>query len=226
MVRLTATILLTAALTAGAAGEPRHGIVVLLVGPPGAGKTEQAKRLAKRYQVPAVSVAELLQMELGRKTPLARAMAASIASGELLTDEAANQLVSARILRPDMRRGFILDGYPMSAAQARALDNFLEHHHLANPNVVVLEAPDETVRQRMLKRKRIDDKPENIERRIREYRGQWQLLEQWYGASRLLRVDGTQPIAAVTASIERAMEEALLRRGFSTRTAPTDRSRN
>ena len=108
---------------AGAQLRPAH--VIIIIGPPGSGKSVQAELLSKSYKVPAISMASLLKREMGRKTKLAKASASSVASGELVSDDAANQIMKARLLRPDAGRGFILDGYPTTDKQARALDEFL-----------------------------------------------------------------------------------------------------
>ena len=97
--------------------------VILLVGPPGSGKTTQARFLAKRYGIPAISMSDLLKKQLSsRKDAVSKALAVPIASGDLMPDEAAADLVDQAILSADHGRGFILDGFPNTAGQAKALD--------------------------------------------------------------------------------------------------------
>src|SRR3954449_10793746 len=88
--------------------------VIILVGPPGSGKTTQASLLAKKYSIPAFSMADLLKkpMSAHKKDTLSKALAASIASGDVLPDDAASDLIRLHLLRVDLRKGFILDGFP------------------------------------------------------------------------------------------------------------------
>src|SRR5512133_1988232 len=165
------------------AAQPAPPKIVLLVGPPGSGKTTQARSLAKKYGIPAISMADLLKAEMsgGKKDAVSKALAASVASGDVLPDEAATDLIRLHLLRTDLSKGFILDGFPATAGQAKALDRMLQEQQLPKTVVVVLDAPDDVIRKRMLARRRADDKPEIIERRIQEFRTQASLLAGWAG---------------------------------------------
>lgn len=205
-----------------AAAQLRPPQILILVGPPGSGKSVQAKLLSKSYKVPAISMESVLKQEMGTKTPLARALASSVASGELVSDDAANKVMRARLLRPDAGRGFILDGYPATDKQAQALDEFLLEHGFPKPIVVVLEAPDTVLRTRMKSRQRADDTPPNIERRIREYRDLGTFTENWYGSDNTVRVDGTSSVDTVASNIARQIENARSKKGLSVRPSPND----
>src|SRR4051812_20467287 len=74
---------------------------IILIGPPGSGKTVQAEYLRKRYKIPAISMQQLLHDEVGRRSPMGEALAPSLASGELLADDSANELLYTRLLRTD-----------------------------------------------------------------------------------------------------------------------------
>jgi adenylate kinase len=207
--------LLAPVVLAGAQLRPAQ--IMVLIGPPGSGKSVQANLLSKNYKVPAISMAALLKQEIGKKTPLAKALASSVASGELVSDEAANQVMKARLLRPDAGRGFILDGYPNSEEQAKALDAFLSEHNLPKPIIVILEAPDNVLRERMKSRRRADDSPDNIERRIREYRNLGAFTEKRYGPENTVRVDGTGSVQTVASIIAREIDNVRAKKGLSVR---------
>ena len=179
---------------------------IILIGPPGSGKTVQADALRKTYKIPVVSMAQLLHREINRQSTMGTALAASLDSGELLGDESANELIKVRLLRPDAGRGFILDGYPATEGQAKALDRWLSEHNLPKPIVVTLKVPEEVSRERMIRRGRAGDTPANIERRLRDYREVGQLVENWYGAQRLVRVDGTGTPSEVSLRIVKGID--------------------
>jgi adenylate kinase len=197
-----------------ALAQPPPAKIILLVGPPGSGKTTQAKSLARKYGIPAISMADLLKAELsgGKKDAASRAIAVGAASGEMLPDEAATELIRRRLLRTDLRKGFILDGYPATAGQAKALDRMLQDQQLPKPVVVVLDVPDDIIRKRMVSRGRVDDKPQNIDRRIREFRAEAALLAGWAGQTQVVRVDGSAKIADVSTQIVAGLESAWSKR--------------
>jgi adenylate kinase len=203
---LARALALWVVLAAVAAPQLEPARILILVGPPGSGKTVQAEYLRRRYNIPAISMSQLLQRELNRKSAIGKALAASLASGELVTDATANELMKAQLLRTDVRRGFILDGYPASEGQAKALDAFLAEENFAKPVIVVIDAPDEVLRDRMMRRRRADDNPANIERRLAEYRRIGRLVEGWYGAERTIRVDGTGAASTIAQQIANGIE--------------------
>ena len=99
---------------------------VILLGPPGAGKGTQAKRIVDRYGVPQISTGDLLRDHVARGTELGLAAKAIMARGELVPDELLYGIVASRLRQADCQRGFVLDGFPRTAAQAGWLDAFLE----------------------------------------------------------------------------------------------------
>ena len=100
--------------------------LVILLGPPGAGKGTQAKQIVEHYGIPQVSTGDLLRDNVARGTCLGVEAKAIMARGDLVPDTLMYGIVADRLRQPDCRRGFILDGFPRTAAQAGWLDAFLE----------------------------------------------------------------------------------------------------
>jgi adenylate kinase len=175
--------------------------------------------LAKKYGIPEFSMADLLkkQMSAHKKDALSKALAASIASGEVLPDDAASDLIKLHLLRVDLRKGFILDGYPSTAGQAKALDRMLDEQQLPKAVVVVLEAPDDVIRKRMRARGRADDKPQIIDRRIQEFRNEAALLAEWAGKTRVVQVNANASIADVSTQVVTGLENTWLHQTFAQR---------
>jgi len=121
--------------------ENEIGVVVLL-GPPGAGKSEQSRRLNARHSIPIISTGELLRDQVRRGTPLGLQADSYIKAGQLVPDSLMNPILEERLSQPDCARGFILDGYPRTLAQAESLDALLKRKGLP-PHIILLEVPTE-----------------------------------------------------------------------------------
>jgi adenylate kinase len=100
-------------------------INVVLLGPPGAGKGTQAARLTRRWRIPHISTGAMLREAVQSGTPLGLAVQAIMARGGLIDDSVVTEVVRARLARPDTASGFLLDGYPRTVPQGRALDEFM-----------------------------------------------------------------------------------------------------
>jgi adenylate kinase len=106
---------------------------VVLLGPPGAGKGTQSKRIMERYLIPQVSTGDLLRYNVAQGTALGQAAKAVMARGELVSDDLVCEMVRLRLKEPDCTRGYVLDGFPRTAAQAGWLDALLEDQVFDNP---------------------------------------------------------------------------------------------
>ena len=196
------------ALCGAALAQPKAGtpMVVLLLGPPGAGKTTQAKRVSGKYHIPSISLSDLLKQDAGwGKAGSKKVLKAQMESGELVNDETADLLVRKRLFLKDAGRGFILDGYPSNAAQADKLAALLKERYLPQPVVIYLDVPDDVVRQRMKHRHQADDTPEMIEHRLAEYHRNAQFLLERYPAPQLKKIDGSKSEDQVWKDVEAAL---------------------
>jgi len=121
---------------------------VILLGPPGAGKGTQAKQIVERYGIPQISTGDLLREHVAKGTSLGVEAKVIMERGELVPDELMYGMVAQRLREPDCRRGFVLDGFPRTAAQAGWLDAFLEKELFENsemcPPVVIQLVVDYT----------------------------------------------------------------------------------
>jgi adenylate kinase len=99
---------------------------VVFLGPPGAGKGTQSKRISDHYHIPQVSTGDLLREHVKQHTPLGLEVEATLAKGELVRDHLVCDIVAWRLRQPDAERGFILDGFPRTKKQAAWLDAFLK----------------------------------------------------------------------------------------------------
>lgn len=194
---------------AGAPGAVRVRRVVLL-GPPGAGKGTQAVRLAELLGVPAVSTGEIFRRNAREGTELGRTAQRYLDAGEYVPDEVTNAMVAARLAEPDATGGFLLDGYPRTAAQVQQLDAVLEAAGTPLDLALELTADEEVVVERLLRRAgtegRSDDSEDVVRHRLALYARETGPLAATYDArGQLVRVDGTGDVGDVSDRIARAL---------------------
>jgi adenylate kinase len=205
---IVAVSVLAAAQAVAAASGPGEGLVIILAGPPGSGKTTQAEFLKKEYGIPFLSAAEVFRKSHGKKSRVSKGLAAQTASGELLSDDSLNDLMIEHIKKSDHKKGFILDGYPATPSQAAFLIDNVRGMGLQPPVIILLDVPDDLLRTRMSKRGRADDSRANIDRRIAEYRAEVDAMREYYDRFRVIRIDGTQSPERISAEIKRSLTTA------------------
>ena len=122
---------------------------LLLLGPPGAGKGTQAHRLMARYDIPQLATGDMLRKEVANGSELGRAAARIMERGDLVCDYLIMAMIAGRIDREDCRNGFILDGFPRSAAQAEALDTMLSSRSSDLDRVIEIGVDDDILVSRI-----------------------------------------------------------------------------
>ena len=118
------------------------------MGPPGAGKGTQAKRLVERFEIPQLSTGDMLRAARRAGTPLGQKVAAIMDAGDLVSDDIVIELIEERLQGPEAQAGAIFDGFPRTVAQAEALDALLEKNGRSLGRVVLLEVADDEVTRR------------------------------------------------------------------------------
>jgi adenylate kinase len=179
---------------------------VVVMGPPGAGKGTQAKKIMERYGIPHISTGDILRAEVARDTELGRRVKGIMSRGELVDDDIVLDLVENRLAESDCDLGFILDGFPRTIPQAEGLEKILEKQGKGGLIVIDIAVPEDVLMARLLARQRVDDTEETIANRIHVYHEETAPLIFFYEERHLLtRVDGDQSIEAVFAEIDSAL---------------------
>jgi adenylate kinase len=176
---------------------------LILMGPPGAGKGTQAKYVAERFGVPAISTGDIFRANVSQGTELGVEAKRYMDAGEYVPDEVTNLMVRNRIDEDDAQPGFLLDGYPRTLAQVDELDGMIKHTGHALDAVVVLTVNSEELIGRLLQRAktegRADDTEEVIRRRQEVYAEQTEpLIGVYRDRGLLIEVDGLGEIDEVT----------------------------
>lgn len=185
---------------------------LLIVGPPGAGKGTQAKRISASLGIPTISTGDIFRFNIANQTELGIKVKAIVDGGDYVPDELTNALVRDRLGEADARDGFLLDGYPRTTEQVRYLDAFLAGHGVAVDAVIRLVADRDAIVERLRKRAvdegRVDDSEEAIRHRQDVYLRETEPLITVYRSRGLLvEVDGLGSVDDVAERISTALAE-------------------
>ncbi|HXE73416.1 MAG TPA: adenylate kinase [Candidatus Nitrosotenuis sp.] len=196
------------ATAAGAAlpGALGAAIQVVLLGPPGSGKSTQGRMLAQRLGIPHISTGELIREEVASGSELGRRLEPIIARGDMVADADIEALLRRRLTRPDTGAGFILDGFPRTRQQIPLLEKLRQDLDTDNLRAVGLEIPDQEVFERLGKRGRADDTPEVIRHRLQIYRQEsGPVIDYFKAQGEYYQVDGLGTPEEVAARFEEVL---------------------
>ncbi len=185
---------------------------LIIMGPPGAGKGTQAKFVADRLGVPAISTGDIFRSNVSQETELGLEAKRYMDAGDYVPDEITNGMVRDRLAEPDATGGFLLDGYPRTLAQVEELDAMLAARGNQLDAVLLLTVDEDEVVERLAKRARDEGRSDDTEDVIRHRQNVYgeqtaPLIEVYAERGLLVEVDGMGEVAEVTARVFAALEQ-------------------
>jgi adenylate kinase len=213
------------------------GLNVIMMGPPGAGKGTQAGRFASDRGLPKISTGDILREAIKEQNPTALAAKAHMDRGDLVDDEMIIAIVADRLTKPDVREGFVLDGFPRTVAQARALDTLMERLDSGPLIVVDVAVPEQELVRRLASRRicsvcgtnavlsgdacscggrlvqRADDDKDVVIERLKVYQQATRPVLEYYRQRPTFRVvNGAQPPERVAHELNAVIDDAAAAR--------------
>ena len=194
-------------------------MILILLGPPGAGKGTQAEILIKSLGIPQLSTGDMLRAAVKAATAVGKRAEAVMKAGGLVSDDIVIKIIEDRIAEPDCAKGFILDGFPRTLAQASALEGMFASHKLKLDAVIEFKVDEDILASRVEKRAaetkaaggkpRPDDNAEAMKTRLMAYyRETAPLIGFYYARGVLKSVDGMAPVADVSKAIAAIVKAA------------------
>ena len=189
---------------------------IVILGPPGAGKGTQAKRISAGTGIPHIATGDMLREAIATETELGLRIKSVYDAGDLVPDDLMIELIRERLGVPDTAEGFILDGFPRTVAQTEALDRMLEEIDRELLAVLYFQVPDELAVERLhvraLQEGRTDDTPEIIRHRLEVFHKSTEPVVEYYRSKGILvGIHAERPIDAVFAEVQEVLETAATR---------------
>ena len=187
---------------------------IILFGPPGAGKGTQAKFIIDKYNMVQISTGDMLREAVKSGSELGNKVKVIMDKGDLVSDDIIMSIISERIIKPDCKKGFILDGFPRTLNQAKELDKMLDHKNLKIDYIIEILVDEDLLISRIEKRAsedkiaRNDDNDEVLKNRIMIYkRDTIPVLKYYKNLNRLRQANGMQSIKSVSNDIQGIIEK-------------------
>jgi len=181
-------------------------MILILIGAPGSGKGTQAKYLKERYKITHLSTGDMLRENVGNATKLGKKANEYMQRGELVPDKLIIDMIAKRTLKEDCKNGFLLDGFPRSLPQAKALDEMLREKELEPDAVINLIVPEEELVRRLLGRGRADDNEETIRNRLKVFNEQTSpVLDYYRKQNNVKEINGTGAIPKIRERIIKSL---------------------
>lgn len=184
---------------------------LIFMGPPGAGKGTQADIIKDKFHIPQISTGEILRNAVKNGTSQGKEAKKFMDAGDLVPDAVVIGIIKERLVEKDCSQGFILDGFPRTVEQAKALSEILKELKMELDSVVNLDVPDEELVKRLLgraiKEGRADDNEETIKNRLHTYNTKTLPLIDFYRGTGILRqINGLGSMEEITASIVKEIQ--------------------
>jgi adenylate kinase len=187
---------------------------LLVLGPQGAGKGTQAKRIADEYNVPHVSTGDMFRAAQAEGTDFGKQVGAIMESGKLVPDELTIAMIAERLSQPDAQEGFVLDGFPRNLAQASALDAMLGGIGRILDAILFFNIPDDVGMERALDRAKLegraDDTPDVIAKRLEVYHAETEpIIEHYRATGKLVPLHAERTIDQVWTEVSEALQQLV-----------------